>query len=63
MEPRYPRITNCGWCMVGWPRIEYQAYVRTLSYLNYQLMSHAGACKDVAIVRRFPRALILDGTN
>ena len=27
MEPKYGRVANCGWHMVGWPRIEYKAYV------------------------------------
>jgi len=27
MEPKYSCVTNCGWHMVGWPRIEHKAYV------------------------------------
>ena len=27
MGPKYGRVTNCGWHMVGWPRVEHKAYV------------------------------------
>ena len=27
MEPKYPRIANCSWCMVGWSYITYTQYV------------------------------------
>ena len=27
MEPHSHRVANCGWCMVGWYRIEHMAYV------------------------------------
>ena len=27
MGPKYGRVTNCGWHMVRWPRIEHKAYV------------------------------------
>ena len=27
MEPKYGRVTNCRWHVVGWPRIEHKTYV------------------------------------
>ena len=27
MEPKYGRVINFGWRMVGWPRIGHKAYV------------------------------------
>jgi len=30
MEPKYGRVTNCDWRMVGWPRIGHKAYVAYL---------------------------------